>query len=151
MERSALGMLYREKIEFTLPERDPDDIRRSRRKTKMDGQFSVSRNRDLAILARATGARRKDLRRLKPEHFEEVGGRLYVNFYKSKGGRSRLSPVLPSLERDVRKILDKAKAESREHERFFDRIHSKADIHGFRREYAQALHKAVSARPEATR
>lgn len=142
LERAALGLLYGEHIEHELPERKAENITRSRYEAKMDKHFSQNRNRELVTIARATGGRRKDLAKLKPEHFEERNGRLYVNFYKSKGGRNRISPVLPALEKDVRDIL--AKAEDREHERLFSHMHTKTDIHGFRRQYAQELYKVVS-------
>ena len=148
MERSALGMLYKEHINFALPERSPDNIHRSRKSAKMDNHFSLKRNHVLVTLARSTGSRRKDLGKLKPENFEERNGRLYVRFHGSKGGRNRISVVFPSFEKEVREILAQAKAEGREHERFFEHVHSKADIHGFRRIYAQELYKAVSTDPD---
>jgi hypothetical protein len=146
-ERSALGKLYGERIEYSLPERKAKDIKRSRHSVEMDKHFSPARNRDLVILSKATGGRREDMGKIMPEHFEERDGRLYVNFYRSKGGRDRLSPVLPELEGEVRKMLEKKKAENREHEPIFKHVHTKADIHGYRREYAKALYKAVTDDP----
>ena len=145
-DRSALGKLFGAPVEFPLPERKPENITRSRGEKSMDKHFSAKKNVDLIDIAIGTGGRREDIEKLCVEHFREIGGRLYVDFLQSKGGRDRRTPVLPSKEKAVRDILAKAEAEGRE--RLFERVHSKLDVHGLRREYAQELYKEVSRDPD---
>ena len=108
----------------------------------MDRHFSEKNNRNLIIIAQATGGRRKDLKKMKIEDFRTINGRLYVEIRQSKGGRDRISPIRPDLENDVLDILAKIRAEGRS--KLFARIHTKADIHSYRREYAQELYKIIS-------
>jgi integrase len=144
-ERSALGKLFGETMDFKLPARTPDKITRSRNAAEMDKHFSEKRNRDLITMALATGGRRDDIARLRVSDFVEIGGVPAVKFEKSKGGRNRVAPILPSLEKEVARIVADARAAGRE--RIFDRVHSKADIHSYRREYAQELYRQVSGDP----
>lgn len=140
--RAALGKLYGEQITFAVATRSPDKIRRSRGSRKMDAHFSEARNCDLIIMAKATGGRRADLAGLQIDSFQKIAGILFVEFLRSKGGRDRIAPVLPELVPEVTAILEKAGSASGG--RVFSRIHSKADIHSYRREYAQALYQYVS-------
>ena len=144
-DRSALGKLFGKPVDFILPERKPEDITRSRGDKAMDKHFSEKKNADLVNIARSTGGRREDVEKLCVQHFREIGGRLYVNFLQSKGGRDRLSPVRPDMESIVRDILTKSKAEGRD--LLFDSVHTKADIHAYRRKYAQELYKTISCDP----
>lgn len=141
-DRSGLVKLFGEKIDFPIATRTPDKIKRSRGTKEMDRHFSEKNNRNLIIIAQATGGRRKDLKKMKIEDFRTINGRLYVEIRQSKGGRDRISPIRPDLENDVLDILAKIRAEGRS--KLFARIHTKADIHSYRREYAQELYKIIS-------
>lgn len=139
-ERSALGKLYGEQIEVTLPKRDVHDITRSRMETESSKHFSETRNRELVDMARATGCRRSDLQDLRPRDFwKDEKGNLWVDIDKSKGGRDRSAPVLPRYKEFVEHyISDKA-----QHERLFPKINNNADIHSYRGEYARELYAYV--------
>ena len=141
-DRSALGKLFGEQISFPLPERKPEDIVRSRGPKEMDKHFSEKNNADLVTITRATGGRREDIGKFHTHNFCEIEGRLFVKIMRSKGGRNRLAPVLPNMEKAVRDYLAECEAEGEE--KLFERIHSKADIHAYRREYAQELYKTIS-------
>lgn len=145
-ERAALGKLYGESVNFALPQRTPDKITRSRGFVEMDKHFSATKNKDLIIVALGTGSRRNDLANMCVSHFQEVGGHLYVDIFKSKGGRDRIAPVLPGMEKKIRNIVNTAREAGRE--QIFERIHTKMDVHSYRREYAQKLYEAVSIAPK---
>lgn len=141
-DRSAFHKLFGEPIDFPIAARTPDKIKRSRGKKKMDRNFSKKNNRDLIIIAKATGGRREDIGKMRLEDFRTINGRLYVEIRQSKGGRDRITPIRPDLEKDVLDILAKIRAEGRA--KLFTRVHTKADIHSYRREYAQELYKIIS-------
>ena len=141
-DRSMLGRLFGKQINFDTGKRDLSKITRSRGPKNMDKHFSEKNNADLINICKATGGRRDDMRKLHTYNFREINGRLYVDFLKSKGGRSCVSPVLPGMEKAV--LDHNAKVLSEGRTNLFERIHSKADIHSYRREYAQNLYKIVS-------
>ena len=137
--KSALCKLYGERIEYTPPAQYTHAISRSRGVAARDRHFSEENNKKLITIARATGGRRADLAKLKPSDFKEIDGRLWVSFEQSKGGRDRMSPVLPRYAQEVREILATAEKDKP----LFDKIHSAADIHSYRREYCRAMYKAI--------
>ena len=147
MERSALGMLYGKQIDIKLPSRTPDQITRSRKETKNDRYITRDgKYKDVFTIAIATGSRRKDISKLCVNNFREVDGKLYVFFEKSKGGRDRLTPVLEKYEKDVRDIIEQAKADGKT--RLFNHIPKEIDVHGLRREYCQGLYDEIKDNKE---
>ena len=147
MERSALGMLYGKQIDIKLPSRTPDQITRSRKETKNDRYISRDgKYKDVFTIAIATGSRRKDISKLCVNNFREVDGKLYVYFERSKGGRDRLTPVLEKYEKDVRDIIEQAKADGKT--RLFNHIPKEIDVHGLRREYCQGLYDEIKDNKE---
>ena len=151
MERSALGKVYGKQIEIRqLPKRHDNDITRSRNECEHDKHFSVSKNRALVTIATACGTRREDLGKLRIDSFREIEGRLYVQIEGSKGGRNRLAPVLYAKEQEVKTILEKMQKEGKEkHDKLFDKVHNKMDVHSCRRYYAKSLFKEVSENRES--
>ena len=147
MERSALGMLYGKQIDIKLPVRTPDQITRSRGETKNDKYITRDgKYKDVFTISIATGSRRKDISKLCVNNFREVDGKLYVFFEKSKGGRDRLTPVLEKYEKDVRDIIEQAKADGKT--RLFNHIPKEIDVHGLRREYCQGLYDEIKDNKE---
>lgn len=141
MERSALSKLLDKKIEVELPQREREDIFRSRNEVDNDRHFSLKNNHDLIVIAKACGFRRSDLEKVHIRDFKERDGHLYVSIDKSKGGRSRTSPVLPKYEKEVKEII--RERENLGKEKLVDKVHSKMDVHSYRREYAQELYQQV--------
>lgn len=144
LEKCALQRIFRETIEYKAPPRAEAEITRSRGEAARDKHFSEEKNRDLVEVARCTGGRREDLSRLQRKDFFEREGRLFVKFEQSKGGRDRISLVLHP-ER-IREILDRRTKDPED--RIFEKIHSGADIHSYRREYAQALYQELLKHPQ---
>ena len=140
-ERSALGKLYGEQIEYKFEKaRSYKDVTRSRQETTRDKHFSEERNRDLVTVCKATGGRREDVAKLTPQSFfTDSKGNLWVSFEQSKGGRDRVAPVLPQYEKEIREFV----ATKEKDERLFDKVHNACDVHAYRREYAQELYRTV--------
>lgn len=143
MERSALSMIYGHSIEVPLPIRNNRDVKRSREKTSNDKHISrTGKYADVFIVATATGCRRCDLKSLNVNSLIERNGKYFLEIKRSKGGRDRLAPVLPSKVDEVKKIFEHAKGTGAT--RLFENIPKEIDVHGLRREYAQELYHALS-------
>lgn len=141
-EKSALGKIFGGEIPYKFKEqRKVINITRSRGKAVRDTHFSPERNQELVTIAKATGGRREDISKLTPQSFiADHKGRLWVVFTQSKGGRDRISPVLPQYTEAVTNII-KGKPDN---EPIFDHINTNADIHSYRRYYAQTLYATVA-------
>ncbi|GFI45601.1 hypothetical protein IMSAGC019_00913 [Lachnospiraceae bacterium] len=140
MEKSALGMLYNEPIKFDMPKRDINNITRSRHDRNShfsrDGKYH-----DVYVIALATGGRRADIAGLKPDDFKMQDGKLYVDFERSKGGRSRFTYVREEYTEEVFKIVQKAKESGQD--KVLEEVPSNMDIHALRKEYAYSLYQDI--------
>jgi integrase len=144
--RSALRKLYQDPNlanHIDLPIRAKKSIKRSRGSKPMDRSFSIARNLDLIDFCRATGLRRHELKFLKVKNVYNAEDRLWVFVEQGKGGRPRTLPVLLSLEARVLEIIKERNAD----QLLFDRIPVRADIHGYRREYANSLYQELAGTP----
>lgn len=149
MERAALGKLYGKTIEMEMPERNRDDIKRSRNECAHDKHFSKENHKEEILVASATGTRREDLAKITLSSFEEHNNILYVRINGSKGGRNRLAPVLPSKETELRELLDTMRQNGkREKEPLFEYIPKNMDVHSYRRTYAKDLFQYVDNHKE---
>ena len=109
----------------------------------MDSKFSEDRNRDLVDLCRASGLRRHEVKALKVANVVQTAdGKLAIWVEQGKGGRSRTVPVLASMQERVREIIANRKPD----ELLIKKIPVRADIHGYRREYAAGLYQQVSGK-----
>lgn len=147
MERAALGMLYGKPIEFVMPERNPQNITRSRRQVENDRHYAEDgKYKDVFTMGRAMGGRRCDLTKLTVDSFMERDGHLYVQIDKSKGGRNRISYVREEYAQEVREIVRKAREQGKT--KIFEKIPDKIDIHGLRREYCKGLYEEIKNNKE---
>jgi site-specific recombinase XerD len=145
MVRSALRKLYRDPElakDVELPIRHKNRVARSRGEKPMDREFSEERNRDLVDFCRATGLRRHELAALRVGDVYERDGKTYVHVEQGKGGRSREVPVLEKYRERVQGIV----YGRGDHERVFDRIPVRADVHGYRRDYARERYRELTGR-----
>lgn len=142
--RSALRKLYQNQnlaSEIKLPIRRKNEIKRSRGEKAMDKKFSPERNRDLVDFCKATGLRRHELQAVKAgDIYRDEDGTLRVEVHKGKGGRPRSVPVLKNLESRVLEISSGKDLDSQ----VIEKIPVRADIHGYRREYASSYYKELS-------
>lgn len=138
--RSALRKLYSDPSlasDVNLPTRRKIDIKRSRFPVAMDKEFSITRNRDLIDFAKAAGLRRHEVMNVMVKDVRMLDGKLVVFVPQGKGGKMRSVPILESMVGRVQEIT-----QDKEQDNFlFERIPVRADVHGYRREYAQDLFK----------
>lgn len=142
LEAASLAKLYGcHTTDFVkTPERNRDNITRSRGVAKRDKSFSEKNNQDLVDLCRALGPRRHELKKMRGTDLMEIDGKYYVGIV-GKGGKYRESPIVgPNVDKVV-KMFEQAGSN-----KLFDKIPSAADIHSYRSEYATAIYKA-NARP----
>ena len=144
--RSALRKVYIDPnlaSNVNLPDRKKEQITRSRGQKAMDRKFSVERNQDLIDFCRATGLRRHELKALKiKDIYRDEEGKLRVEVNQGKGGRPRCVPVIESLESRVLEIISGKDLDSK----VIDNIPVRADIHGYRRDYAANYYKELSGK-----
>ena len=144
-DASALAKLYGCTTLDFVPTKDRvrADIRRSRYPAARDRYFSEANNADLVAFCKSTGLRRSELEALRGDDYEVHNGALYIHVRHGKGGRERLALVVGDKGR-ILAMMDKAG-----HNKVFARVHSGADVHGYRADYACALYKRY-ARPIET-
>jgi len=136
-QRAALSKLYRERIEVELRGAKRSEITRSRGDAVRDKHFSTERNADLVTFCKCAGPRRAELARLSPSALVWKDGAPYIHFTKgTKGGRERISPLVGSPDeiRTALRYLDTLTGNNK--------IHSAADIHSYRAEYATRVYLA---------
>lgn len=141
-DRAGLNKLMnsQKKIDYKFKTRSIHDIKRSRSDyNKNNKHFNEKLNYNLVALAKGTGGRRSDLAKLTPNNFFNENGRLYCNFNQSKGGKSRTVVVREEFRTQIENLISMTRPENL----LFERIHSHADIHSYRRNYAQELYKDV--------
>lgn len=142
MERSALGMIYGHSFDIPLPVRHSKDVTRSRLETANDKHISrTGKYKDIFTMVTSTGCRRCDATRLTVNCLVEKNGHYFLDIRKSKGGRDRLALVHPDKVQEIKAIIDKAKENGQQ--KLFEHIPKEIDVHGLRREYAQALHNTL--------
>lgn len=141
-QRAAICKLYQcgaSDLLVRLPARKRGEIKRSRLPTARDREFSVERNADLLAFACATGLRRHELAAAMPEQIQAEGSRLRLIGVVGKGGKVRSVDVLPGHYDAVRRYADFPTGR-----RIFASIPSHMDVHGCRREYAQAFYRLIA-------
>lgn len=135
MERAALAKLYGEPIAVDLRQARRADIKRSRGRAARDRHFSERKNAALVNFCRCAGPRRAELAALDASALEWHDGRPYVHYTKgTKGGRERISPIIGTPQEVADAVAFLRQLEGRNH------IHSAADIHSYRAEYATRVY-----------
>lgn len=116
------------------------DIKRSRGKVEMDKHFSLVRNKDLIDFCNGTGLRRREVEHVTGNNLKYINGKYYVEVTNGKGGKHRLAEIIGNKERII-EMFHEAKDN-----KIFERVNCKADIHGYRANYAKELYNQY-ARP----
>ena len=137
--RAALSKLFGTEIHHTTVTKG-HEIKRSRLEVENDKHFSETKNADLVLLCRATGGRRSDILKIKPEDFStDKNGLMWVAIKQSKGGKDRIAPVLPQYQAKISELV----AKSEPNKPIISKISHAVDVHGYRRNYAQALYREI--------
>lgn len=139
LEAAALGKLYGESLGIETKGTRRADITRSRHAAKRDAHFSESNNAELANFCRCVGCRRAELEKMRAEDLRMIDGKPHI-WIRGKGGRVRVAPVVGTADEIGRALAFLARLDGRQ------KIHSAADIHGYRAEYAQRVY-SMHARP----
>jgi integrase len=147
-ERAALRLFFQDRnlaTDVTLPQRKCENIVRSRRPAVRDKHFQPENCQPLIRFCRACGLRREELRDLKVRdvYVRSSDQHLIICVVKGKGGKWREVPVFPGREQDVLVLVEGRDPD----EHVFARLPCNADIHMYRRQFAQDLYEALSGRP----
>lgn len=138
-QRAALCKLYgctARDFAIQLPERRREDIQRSRNEAVRDYGFSKENNTDILDFARAIGLRRHELAAVKPEQIRQNTDRsVTICGVKGKGSKVRDIAVLLGKEEAVLKFAGNPAGKP-----VFASVPSHMDVHGCRREYANAMY-----------
>ena len=129
-----------------LPKRERRLITRSRLHTRSDEQTLAPKYEKLRQFARATGARRGGLEKLRANDLRErAGGGLEIHLLE-KGGKHRWARVNPNSEAIVREYFDRAR-ERGEDELVFPKgtLSNRVDIHACRAEYARDMYSVYES------
>ena len=156
---------------FIPPVRRREDIMRSRMTTARDTHFSVTNNAELINFCCGTGCRRNALEKLEGRDLwtrEQMEKELsvaekrspsdqnmankkalvdalntfpeetvFIHHRSDKGGRSRYAPIVgPYKEQIIARMRDR-----KPHEKVWEHVHSAADVHGYRAEYAAQVYR----------
>jgi len=144
--RSALRKIYQNQDlgkDVQLPERRKMGITRSRGAKPSDVNFSEKKNQGLVDFAKATGLRRMELAKVRVDQIQtNPDGSVVILGIKGKGGRDRDVPVIAGQEWAV--LLSTESAQARGDSKVWANIPGHMDVHGYRREYAQALYVQVN-------
>lgn len=142
-QRAALCKLYgctARDFNIKLPERLRRDIQRSRNDVTRDYSFSKEKNADILAFARATGLRRHELAAVTPGQIRlNVNGSVTLCDVTGKGGKVRDITVLAGMENAVLRHAGKDPER-----RIFASVPSHMDVHGCRRDYANALYRSLA-------
>lgn len=147
LEAAALTKLYGRSAEDLqlppTPERKRQDITRSRGDVTRDKHFSETKNARLITFCKNTGLRRRELAELCYKDIRYDYGQMEILVRNGKGGKQRIVPVLdPDAVLRLRPDLLSGEPEAH----VWDKVHSGADIHAYRADYATALYESL-ARP----
>ena len=139
---SALAKLYQcsGKDFIKTPPRKRADIKRSRGPKVRDKHFSEENHKNLVDFCKSTGLRRHELSMLRGTDLVYKDGKYYIHVRKGKGGKERLSQIIGNIG-NVVDLMHKAGKN-----KVFSIISGGADIHGYRRDYANTFYR-ILARP----
>lgn len=122
------------------------DIERSRYETKTDNRFSEERNKDLVAVCKTFGLRRCEVSKLRASWLQQgpEGPFLHLPPKVAKGGRERDIPARGTPEERARAInvIQNTIGDNK----VFPKVHSRADIHSYRAEFATRYYNDL-ARP----
>lgn len=141
MSLSALGKLYGRSFfkEVETDRRPRADVIRSRETAQRDAHFSTKKNAELINFCEHTGLRRRELEHLHGQTVSWKDGQAYVHIGNGKGGKQRDVPILNNDQKTIERIEN-----TRPTDLVWGKVHAAADVHSYRREYAQELYKSLA-------
>lgn len=119
---------------------DVSSYTKSRFKSSQELDKIKQKYPDMVHLLEHTGLRRSELAKLTGRDLiKDAQGQLFIDVVRSKGGRSRLAPVIGSAE-DMARIETLFRGRER-HLRLFARVPKNVDTNYYRGQYAQAMYR----------
>lgn len=135
LEKSALSKLYQTSFDFQTINTRRADITRSRREnTAGDKHFSEEKNADMVNCCRCVGFRRSELAAAKAEDLYKIDDSYFMAI-RGKGGKIRAARLYGTDEEISRAVQYIQTLNGHNH------IHSNADIHSYRADYASRVYK----------
>lgn len=148
---AALGKAYGKPYTaygVDIPTRSAQQVKRGRGESSCDKRFSVERNKDFKDVCESIGLRRNEISHLKGTdiYYNEKRGAYYVHVSGTyaKGGREREVLVFNKDKETEARVVEMIKSAG--DKKVFDHVHTAANIHRFRANYAKALYEQF-ARP----
>lgn len=123
-----------------LPKRERKNIKRSRLETKSDRQTNDPKYDRIRSFARATGARRAGMQRLRANDIREREKGGYEVHLLEKGGKHRWARVNPNMEAIVKEYFGEARERGEDALLFPKLISNRVDIHACRAQYARDMY-----------
>lgn len=138
LDAAALGKLYSESTtEYAqTPSRLQENVVRSREPAARDRHFSETKNSKLVDFCRSTGLRRSEVAAARGTDLvpcKESPCGLGIHVRRGKGGKERIAPIYADKS-TVEAIKDMCSEAG--DGKIFEKIHSCADIHSYRADYA---------------
>jgi len=138
--RASLRMFFSDRVLVSgvqLPKRHDVDITRSHNAAARDLHFQPADWPEFMTFQGAVGLRKGELERIRVGDIRyNAAGRLVAVVRNGKGGKAREAPVLSGCEQAVLDLVTGRKPEEKVLAKVPD-----ADVHGMRRDYAQALYR----------
>ena len=149
---SAIAKMCRCKstdFEYKYPERNRNDISRSREERHHDKEFSKERHKDTLDFLRGSGLRRKEASLIRPEQIQERRNEVVIVFDKekygiqTKGGRDRITHIREEYRQHVIEMRDRAIRDNKERMFIKEQLPNRMDIHSYRREYVEGRYNEI--------
>jgi len=142
LDAAAIAKLYGVEtgaLGADLPIRRRADVTQHRSGAS-EGHFSAEKHRDLVDLCLATGLRRCEIARLKPENVQRLpDGRVVVLVAQGKGGKAR---IVSAINDRPAQLAEAAAAAGQS--KIFEHIPKYAPIHEYRAAYANELYQSIA-------
>lgn len=143
---AAAKVLGLSAADYNLPLRRRQDITRSRIPAERDKHFAAERNAELVNFCCCTGLRnKKELQQIKGSALVDCGNGQYAIRVVGKGGRIRESTIFGTPEQ-IQLVVDRMRSAG--DDLVWPHIHSAADIHAYRAEYACRVYVAYAQDPK---
>jgi len=142
LKRSVLAKIYDcsgDDFKIVISDRKRANIKRSRSSVAMDKDFSIKNNSVLIDFCKSTGVRRHELTGLMGGNIVYLDGKPHLYIRRGKGGRPRHAPII-GTEAQISSVIDLVN-NTKVDCHVFNKVPQKADIHSYRREYANAIYE----------
>lgn len=138
---AAISKYYQHSFfdEIKTDKRERPNAVRSRETVANDYGFSKTKNEELINFCQHTGLRRRELQAITGSCLVERDGQYYIKVFNGKGGKYREAIILDNDPRVIERMRNTLPDKP-----VWGKVHSHADIHGYRSDYATALYNSIA-------